>query len=73
MLRIKLSPFGKKHAISYRLVVVEDRSKITGRPVATLGHLVSKDSQPVVDKQLVHDWISKGAQPTATVRRLLGL
>jgi small subunit ribosomal protein S16 len=71
MLKIKLSPIGKKHEIHYRIVVAEEHSKLTGNPTATLGHYHPHTKEITFDKQAVTDWIKKGAQPTSKIRRLL--
>jgi small subunit ribosomal protein S16 len=73
MLKIKLSPTGKKHEIHYRIVVVEEHSKLTGQGVAVLGHYHPLTNQLVVDRDLVSQWQKKGAQPTARIRELLKL
>lgn len=71
MLKIKLAPIGKKHQPHFRIVVVEENSKLTGRPTATLGHFHPLSKHLTYDRQAVTDWINKGAQPTARIRRLL--
>lgn len=71
MLKIKLTRFGKKHEPHYRIVVAEDRSKATGAPAAILGHYHPISKSLTFDKELVTQWIKKGAQPTDKVRRLL--
>ncbi len=38
MLKIKLSRTGKKNERHYRIVVAENKSKLTGTNVASLGH-----------------------------------
>lgn len=73
MLKIKLQPTGKRHQRYYRIVVAEDKSKLTGTVVAQLGTYNPHDTANKVelnqnDYQL---WLSKGAQPTATVRKLV--
>jgi small subunit ribosomal protein S16 len=73
MLKIKLSPFGKKHEPHYRIVVVEAHSKLTGKSVNTLGHYHPLSHQLVVNRDLVKEWIGKGAQPTGKIRQLLKL
>lgn len=65
-------PFGKKHFRTFRIVVTESRSKLTGNPADTIGHFTPK-SDPVIDSERLKYWLSKGVQPTATVRKLLGL
>lgn len=76
MLKIKLSPTGKKNARHYRIVVAEKKSKLTGRQVDILGHYhpLTPKTQPdrcVIDTQKLQHWLAQGAQPTARLRRLI--
>lgn len=73
MLRIKLQPFGKKHAHTYRVVVAEDRSKLTGMPRDTLGSVNPAAKTQSLDQAKLKSWLAKGAQPTAAIRRLFSL
>lgn len=66
-------PFGRKHLHHYRIAVVEGREKLTGSPSAILGTYEAKSKKLIVDKQLADTWIKKGAQPTDTIRKLLGI
>lgn len=73
MLRIKLSRVGRKHDPHYRIVVTEAKSKITGKSVDILGSYDPTDpqNQLLIDKQRYSEWLSKGAQPTDTIRQLV--
>ncbi|MBI2587326.1 30S ribosomal protein S16 [Candidatus Amesbacteria bacterium] len=73
MLKIKLTPTGKKHQIHYRIVVAEENTKLTGAPVATLGHFHPSTHHLTIDHELLQSWVAKGAQPTAKIRDLLHL
>jgi len=72
MLKIKLSRTGKKNQPSYRIVVAEARSKRDGRYVDCLGFYnpLTQPKTVHLDRKKYDDWLAKGAQPTATVRRL---
>lgn len=74
MLRIKLSPIGKINHRQYRVVVAEDREKLTGNIIEQLGsynpHATA--DQFKINKELYQSWLAKGAQPTDTVRSLVG-
>ncbi|HUV47261.1 MAG TPA: 30S ribosomal protein S16 [Candidatus Bathyarchaeia archaeon] len=72
MLKIKLTRLGKKHQPSFRIIVAEARSKRDGQYIDLLGFYNPLDKPPtiVIDKKKYHDWLTKGAKPTATVRRL---
>lgn len=73
MLKIKLQPTGKAHQRYYRLVVAEDRSKLTGSVVAQVGIYNPHDPKNKIElqKEDYQSWLAKGAQPTATVRKLV--
>lgn len=73
MLKIKLSRTGKKNQPSYRVVVVEAKSKIKGKYLVNLGFYnpLSKPATLKVDRKSYTEWMAKGAQPTPTVKRLL--
>ena len=72
MLKIKLSRTGKRHQPHYRIIVAEARSKRDGKYLANLGHYIPtpKPATLKLDTKAYDSWISKGAQPTDTVRQL---
>ena len=73
MLKIKLQPTGKRHQRFYRIVVAEGKSKLSGKVIDTLGtynpHDV--DNKVELNKENYQLWLSKGAQPTDTIRKLV--
>jgi small subunit ribosomal protein S16 len=71
MLKIKLARQGKKHEPHYRIVVMEENSKLSGDNLAVLGHYHPITKSLTVDKKLINAWIAKGAKPTDKIRRLL--
>jgi small subunit ribosomal protein S16 len=73
LLRIRLRRVGKKKAPSYRIVVADSRSPRDGRFVEVVGHYdpLTDPATVTVDEARVRDWMSKGAQPSDTVTRLL--
>ena len=72
MLKIRLARTGKRGQPSYRIVVVPERSKRDGKVVDNLGHYnpLVKPALFQLDKTKYAAWITKGAQPTHTVRLL---
>lgn len=74
-LKIKLVRFGRKKRPSYRIVVAEERSKVTGNIVAALGYYNPGMKPPKieVDREALNKWITAGSQPTESVRKLLNL
>lgn len=73
MLRIKLQPTGRRNQKSYRIVVAEDRSKLTGEFIALLGTYqpLLKENTVKIDQPLYQSWLEKGAIPTDTVKSLV--
>lgn len=73
MLMIRLSRIGKKKHPHYRVVVTEKTRPRNGRFVEIVGtYDPSKKPAAVnLDRERVQYWISKGAQPSDTVRSFL--
>ncbi len=75
-LKIRLSRGGAKKRPFYRIVVADARMPRDGRFIERLGTfdpLKAKDhaERLVVDAEKAAEWITKGAQPTDRVARLL--
>jgi small subunit ribosomal protein S16 len=71
MIKIKLLPRGKKHQITYRIVIAEARSKSDGKFIADLGFYNPQTKTLEIDKKIMADWQKKGAQITEGVDKLL--
>jgi small subunit ribosomal protein S16 len=72
MLAIKLQRIGKKHQPSYRLVVSEKRTKLSGGKVTEdLGSYNPFTKAVTVKKERISYWVSVGAKPTVTAHNLL--
>jgi small subunit ribosomal protein S16 len=71
MLTIKLKRVGKKHQASFRVVVLEKRTKLNGRFTDDLGWLDPRTDKFELDKKKAEHWVKVGAQPTPTVHNLL--
>ncbi|HHX19529.1 MAG TPA: 30S ribosomal protein S16 [Clostridiaceae bacterium] len=71
--KIRLKRVGKKKQPYYRVVVADSRSPRDGRFIEQIGTYDphTEPSTFKVDADKVKDWISKGAQPTDTVKKLL--
>ncbi len=71
MLKLRLKRIGKKGSPAYRLVIMENKSKRDGRPVAEVGYYnpISKKSNLEIEK--IKKWLAYGAKPTETVLNLL--
>lgn len=70
--RIRLTRVGATKQPTYRLVVADSRSARDGRAIDTIGHYNPRTDpiELVVDEAKARDWLSKGAQPSDTVKRL---
>ncbi len=71
--RIRLQRHGKKRKPFYYIVVADGRSKRDGRFIERLG-LYNPNTNPAtieLDGDKALDWMSKGAQPSDTVRAIL--
>lgn len=73
MLRIRLRRTGKKKQPSYRLVVADSRAPRDGDFVETIGLYDPLTDPPTIriDEQKARNWMSKGAQPSETVVKLM--
>ncbi len=75
MVKIRLKKFGKKRQASYRLVVMDARTNRDGRAIDEIGfyHPLNKEEkdQIRVDLEKVDYWVSKGAQKTDTVSKII--
>ena len=73
MVKMRLVRMGDKKSPVYRIVVVDARKAATGEYIDKVGFYDPK-SNPVtleVDVAKAQDWLSKGVQPTETVKNLL--
>jgi small subunit ribosomal protein S16 len=73
LLAIKLMRTGAKKRPSYRIVVKEKKSKRDGAYLENLGtyNPTREPAEIKLNADRVQYWISQGAQPTDTVRRLI--
>ncbi|HET9109298.1 MAG TPA: 30S ribosomal protein S16 [Ktedonobacterales bacterium] len=73
MVKIRLMRMGMKGAPSYRVVVADVNSPRDGRIIENIGwyNPLTEPSTINVDVERAKHWLSKGAQPTDSVRSLL--
>ncbi|MEX2102837.1 MAG: 30S ribosomal protein S16 [Gaiellaceae bacterium] len=71
--KIRLARVGSKKNPVYRVVVADSRSPRDGRFIEIIGRYNPQTDPSTIelDEAKVKDWMSKGAQPTDSVRRLL--
>lgn len=71
MIAIRLSRIGRKKAPFYRIVAVDSRKKAIGAVLEILGTWNPKHKNLEVRMQNLEEWIKKGAQVSAPVKKLL--
>ena len=71
--RLRLTRIGGKKDPVWRVVAADQRSPRDGRVIEILGHYNAQTDPSTIsiDEDKVKGWLSRGAQPTATVRKLL--
>ena len=71
--KMRLTRLGDKKSPFYRIVVVDSRKARDGEYIEKIGHYdtTKEPVQLVIDADKAKDWLSKGVQPTDTVRTLL--
>ncbi len=73
--KIRLSRVGRKKKPIYRIVVADSRSPRDGKVIENIGRYAPQEDPSLieVDEAKARDWLAKGAQPTATVAKLLAV
>lgn len=71
--KMRLTRLGDKKSPTYRIVVVDSRKARDGEYIDKVGHYnpTANPAEVVIDKEKAANWLSKGVQPTETVRALL--
>ncbi len=71
--KMRLTRLGDKKSPTYRIVVVDSRKARDGEYIDKIGHYnpTTTPAEIVIDNDKAKDWLSKGVQPTETVRALL--
>ncbi len=71
--KIRLSRTGRKKMAYYRVVVADSQMPRDGRCIAYVGTYAPRENpaKVVIDDAVTIKWLSKGAQPTETVKSLL--
>lgn len=77
MVVIRLARVGAKHDPKYRITVADSRRYVTGKFIEVLGTYIptpkGKQTKVVLNTAKAQEWLTKGAQPTETVRHVLKL
>ena len=70
---IRLTRVGSRNDPVWRVVATDRRSPRDGRFIEVLGHYNPQTDPSTIDldEARVRDWLSRGAQPSGTVKHLL--
>ena len=70
--KIRLRRMGAKKAPFYRVVVADSRSPRDGRFIEEIGcyNPITEPAEIKIDEEAAAKWLSNGAQPTETVKKL---
>jgi small subunit ribosomal protein S16 len=71
--KLRLTRVGSKKNPVYRIVAADSRSPRDGKFLEIVGRYNPQTDPSTIelDEEKVRDWLSKGAQPSGTVARLL--
>ena len=73
MVKLRLTRMGSKKKPFYRINVADSRTPRDGRFIETVGtyNPLIEENQVSLKEERVLEWLSKGAQPSDTVRNIL--
>ena len=71
--KMRLTRMGDKKSPFYRIVVIDSRKTRDGEYIDLIGTYapIQQPAEIKIDVEKAKDWLSKGVQPTDTVRSLL--
>ena len=71
--KLRLTRVGSKKNPVYRIVAADSRSPRDGKFLEIVGRYNPQTDPSTIelDEEKIRDWLSKGAQPSETVQRLL--
>ncbi len=71
--RMRLTRIGGKKDPVWRVVVADQRSPRDGRVIEIVGQYNAQTNPSTikVDEEKIREWLSRGAQPTPSVRKIL--
>lgn len=71
MVRIRLVRRGRRKVPFYRIVVIDSKKAGDGKYIEKVGHYDPRSKELLLNRDRIEYWISKGAQPTNTVAKLI--
>jgi len=69
-----MKKFGAKKRPYFRIVVMDSRTPRDGRTIEEVGYyhpIEAEDKQVSLKEDRIREWLSKGALPSPTVRKIL--
>ena len=72
MLKIRLRRMGLRNRPAYRVVVIDSRKARDGKYLESVGHYDPRTKLLELKTERIGHWVSRGAQTSDTVGRLLG-
>jgi small subunit ribosomal protein S16 len=71
MLKLRLKRTGRKGSPSYRIVIMENKTRRNGRPIEEVGYYNPISKKSFFDIGKIEKWLIYGVKPTQTVLDLL--
>ena len=71
MLKMRLKRNGRKGQPTYRLVIMENKTRRDGRPVDEVGYYNPITKESYLNEEKIVKWLNYGIKPTRTVFQLL--
>jgi small subunit ribosomal protein S16 len=71
MIKIRLTRKGATNNVFYRIVAIEEGKKNSGKVLEILGFWHPKRGVKELNKDKVKEWVSKGAQKSKAIQKLL--
>ncbi|MDR3281919.1 MAG: 30S ribosomal protein S16 [Endomicrobium sp.] len=71
--RLRLQRIGRVKRPYYRVVVIDQRAKVSGKPIEIIGQYdsIAKDGISKVNLERANYWLSAGAKASETVKALI--
>jgi len=71
LLRVRLTRVGSRNDAKYRIVVADSKKAVKAKFISIVGWYNPHSKEISFNKEEVSNWLSKGAQPTNSVAKLL--
>lgn len=71
MLKIRLKKIGRKKYATYRIVIMDSKTRRNGKPISDLGFYNPYSKEVNIKKNSFIQWIKKGARPNQSVINII--